>query len=326
MTQVGRQLEVGFAVEASRGSAESAAAKWAKNVSTDVIAMAERADDDNSQGRLEDSEGGRVVQKWFEGPVEGIVHADMIGYLLYQLYGAEATTNPATGVYQHVFTLQQSIQHASLSIFVKDGSVQQKVYNLGVVSSLQITAAIDDYVRFSANIVAKAEASNADTPSYDTEYDFIGRDITVKIADSEAGLAGATATKIKNLTVSFDPGVIRDHVFGSYNPDDNYNAKFSIEGSFTKNFIDTTFKDLFTAGTSKYMQISIVGEADLGSGNFPTLTFLFNKVQVTDWSRAGANDDLVTEEVSFKAFYNNTDGQQSEVTLKNKTAAYAVGS
>jgi hypothetical protein len=72
------------------------------------------------------------------------------------------------------------------------------------------------------------------------------------------------------------------------------------------------------------MQVAIVGEANIGSGNHPSLTFLFNKVQVTDWSRTSTGDDLVTQSVSFKAFYNTTDEQQSEVTLKNLTDAYEL--
>ena len=164
--------------------------------------------------------------------------------------------------------------------------------------------------------------ANSDTPSYDTEYYFIGKDIEIKIADTEGGLAGATAFCIKELNITFDTGLISDFCLGSLTPADNYNAKMSIEGSFVKNFADTTFKDLYRADTAKYMQITIQGDADIGSGNNPTMTFLFNKVQIQEWERGGGNDELVTETVGFKAFLNETDAKQSQITLQNLTTEY----
>jgi hypothetical protein len=42
-----------------------------------------------------------------------------------------------------------------------------------------------------------------------------------------------------------------------------------------------------------------------------------------DWNRAGGADELVTEPIKFRAFYNATDSKQSTVTLQNLTASYA---
>jgi hypothetical protein len=323
---IGKQIEVGLAVEGVRGTNETVASKWVKNVSTDIMARAEKVVDDNSQGVLEDSSNSRVVKKWFDGDLSGILHADVIGYLLYQIYGAVNSVTVTGAVTDHTFSLLQDIEHPTLSLFAKDGGVYQGVYDNGVVNTLEITATVDDYVRFSANILAKEANSNSDTPSYDTEYDFIGKDITVKVASSEAGLSGATALKLKELNVTFDTGAIADHTFGSYSPDDIYNAKLAIEGSFSKNYVDDTFKDLFTADTAVYMQIVIAGDQVLAGSNRPTITITLNKVQIQGWERSGANDELVTEEVEFKAFYNNTDSEQSTVIVRNVTAEYEIES
>ena len=95
-----------------------------------------------------------------------------------------------------------------------------------------------------------------------------------------------------------------------------------IDGNFTLNFADETFKDLYLGNSAKYMSITIAGEADLGSGNNPTVTIVLNKVQFMDWNRSGGPNELVTEPISFRAFYNPTDSEQSTVTLKNLTSAY----
>jgi hypothetical protein len=323
MEIVGRQIEFGVATEATRGSAETTADKWMRKVTANVVERATHALDDSTRGRLEDGEGRRKVQSHIEGDIEGILHADVIGWFLANIYGVVNTTTVAGSVKSHVFTLRQNIQHQSLTLFAKDGSVQQSVFSNAMINTLEVTAAIDDYVRFSASFLAAVGASNSATPSYDTEYDFVARDITVKIADSEAGLAGATATKVKDLAVRWDQGLIKDHVVGAYTPDDIYNARLMIDGNFTLNFADETFKDLYLGNSAKYMSITIAGEADLGSGNNPTIAIVLNKVQFMDWNRAGGANDLVTEPISFRAFYNPTDSEQSTVTVKNLTASYA---
>lgn len=322
MEIVGREIEFGVATEATRGTAETAADKWLRKVVANVVERAAHALDDTTRGRLEDGEGRRVVQTYIEGDLEGVVHADVIGWLLSNIYGVVVSSNVAGSVYSHVFSLKQSIQHQSLTLFAKDGAVQQLVFDNAMINTLEINASQDELVRFTSSFIAAAATDNSDTPSYDTEYDFIARDITVKIADSEAGLTGATATKVKDISIKWDQGLIRDHVVGSYTPDDIYNARLMIEGNFTLNLSDETFKDLYLGNTAKYMSITIQGEADLGSGNNPTITVVLNKVQFMDWNRAGGQNELVTEPIAFRAFYNPSDSEQSTVTVKNLTSAY----
>lgn len=323
MEIIGRNIEFGVATEAVRGTAETTADHWARKVNANVVERAAHAIDDTTRGRLEDGEGRRVVQRFVEGEIDGIAHADFIGFLFANLYGLVVTSEVETGeVYSHVFNLKQNIQHQSLTLFAKDGSVQQSVFANAMISSLEISAAVDDFVRFSTTFIAALSASNSDTPSYDTEYDWIARDISVKVASSSGALSGATPLKIKDLSITFDQGLIRDHVIGSYNADDIYNSRMMIEGNFTLNFTDEVFKDYYLNNDALYMEIKLDGEAVIGGVRNPELTILLNKVQFTEWNRSGGANDLVTQEVSFRAFYNPTDQKQSQVTLQNKTATY----
>jgi hypothetical protein len=322
MEIVGREIEFGVATEATRGSAKAAADKWLRKVTANVVERATHAVDESTRGRLEDAEGRRVVQKYIEGDLEGPVHVDVIGYFLSNIYGVVATTNPAGSVYQHIFTLGQNIQHPSLTLFAKDGSVQQLVYDNAMINTLELSVSQEDYVRFSAGFLAAVAADNSDTPSYDTEYDLVARDVTVKIADSEGALSGADAIKVKDLSIRWDQGLLRDHVVGAYTADDIYNSKLMIDGNITLNFTDETYKDLFLGDTAKYMEISIVGETDLGSGNYPTITILLNKAMFNEWNRSGGANELVTQTLGFRAFYNPSDSQGSKVTIKNLTSSY----
>jgi hypothetical protein len=323
---IGRSIDFAVAVENIRGTAESTADRTVRKVECNIIPRAERIIDDSTFGRMEDAERVRTVRRWSEGDVTGLVHADVLGYFLLNLYGDVAST-PSGTTATHVFTLQQDLLHPTLTMFVKDADVRQAKIAGGVVSTMEITASTDDFVRYSASFLGKEGADDtSELPALATEYDFVGRDITVKIADTEAGLSSATALKLKTLSLNWNSNAEADWVFGSYSPENIYNKTFAIEGSFERNMTDETFKDLYEGDGFKYMQVKIEGEADLGSGVKPTITVLFYKIQLTDWNRASAGDDLVVETCNFKAFLNTTDSAQSKVTLINKTAEYESAS
>jgi hypothetical protein len=323
---IGREISFGISTEATRGTAEAVAERSVRKVECNIIPRAERITDDSTFGRLEDAERVRTVRKWSEGDLSSLLHADVMGYFLLNLYG-DVTSTPVSSSYSHEFTLQQDLLHPTLTLFVKDGEVRQSKIAGGVISTMEVTASTDDFVRYSASFLGKEGVDDTSTlPALATEYDFVSRDITVKIADSEAGLSSATALKLKNLSINWNSNAEADWVFGSYSPENIYNKTFAIEGSFERNFTDETFKDLYEGDSFKYMQVKIEGEADLGSGVKPTLTVLFYKIMITDWSRTSAGDDLVMETVNFKAFLNTTDSAQSKVTLINKTAEYESAS
>lgn len=323
MEFIGRQIEVGVAVEATRGTAESAATDWLKKISMTVTPRATKTNDESTCNVLADSLGTRLTQLWIEGDVNGNVHANSIGYFFYNLYGTEAVSTVEAGVIEHTFTEDVTVTKPSLTLFGKEDTVDQSTFSNCMLGSLELTAAPDQYVAFSSSFMGVAAASNADAPSYATAVsDFVGKDVVVKVAATEAGLTGAAALPLKDVSISWDTGLVNDFVLGQYTPQDVFNTQTAIEGSFTVNFTDTSFLDLFTTDAYRYMEITITGTQTIGSASNPTITILLNQVAITERTREDSAGDLVTESVSFKAFYNKTDAQQSQVELINVTDKY----
>lgn len=323
MEIIGKQLEVGLGVEAIRGT-KASSSKWIKNVSAGIIEKAEHVQDESSRGRFEDMDGRRVIKKFIEGDLECYLYADSFGFLAYNLYGAVSSSLVATGVYDHIFSLNQGAIKPSLTIFAKDGDAQQLAFKNGHISSLELTASVDSYVSLTASMKAKDGEDDTSTPNYDSEFDFIGKDITLKIADTEAGLTTAAPLCIKEVSLTLDTGLLDDYCLGSEYPADYYTSKMSIEGSFQKNFEDETFKDLFASDTAKYMEIKIEGDTPITGVYKPSITLRMNKVMISNWERSGGKDELVVEDVEFKAFYNATDEEQSTLTLRNATDEYEI--
>src|SRR5690606_40983195 len=67
------------------------------DLTCNLIPRAEKVVDDSTFGRLEDAERVRTVRKWSEGDVAGIVHADVLGYYLLNLYGDVDSANVSGG-------------------------------------------------------------------------------------------------------------------------------------------------------------------------------------------------------------------------------------
>jgi len=322
MEILGRQLECGVSVESVRGVAESAASVWLKKISTTVVERANKVVDESVRNVMADSLGNRIVQKWIEGDIEGNLHANAIGYLLYSLYGAVSPATVESGVYRHTFSDANTILYPSLSLFAKDGAISNLVFSNVMLNSLEISAAVDDYLKVTGSFMGKESGVSTDTPSYETDYDFIGKDITVKFADTEAGLAGATAVQAKDLTVTWSKDLINNFVLGAEKPSDILASKMAIEGSITVDYEDTTYKALYLADSYKYMQITVTGSQTIGAVSHPILQITLHRVAITDWNREDSAADLSTQPITFKAFYNQTDSKQSEVKLTNTVADY----
>jgi hypothetical protein len=319
---IGRQLEVGVGVEATRGTAETTASQWLKKISMTVVPRATKTNDESTRNVLADSLGTRLTQLWVEGDLNGNIHADPIGFFFYNIYGVESVSTVEAGVYSHEFSEVTSVTKPSLTLFGKEAGVNQAVFSNCMVGSFEISAAPDQYVSFNSSFTGIESASNADTPSYNTEYDFVGRDVTLKVATTEAGLVGATALPLKDVTISWDLGLIPDFVLGQYTPQDVFNSQTAIEGSFTINYTASTWETLFRTDAYRYFLIEITGTQTIGLVSNPKISILLNKVAITDRTREDSAGDLVTESVTFKAYYNDTDSQQSETTVVNVTPNY----
>lgn len=319
---IGRQSAVGLSIEGTRGTAATTVSKWFKKTSATVLPNVENVIDDSSFGRLEDAEEMRTVREWYAGDMSGVLHADAVGYMLQQMYGESISNETAfeSGVFEHDFTLEQSITHPTLTLFVDD-PVKSEKYNGGVVGSFSIEATTDDYVRFTANVLAKESASHSEVVSYGTEFDFIGKDITVKMSDTEAGLTGSTALPLKSININWETGAISDWVFGSTSPE-HYNGAFDLSFDFTKNYTDQSFETLYKNNNAKYVLITIKGDNVLSATDAPEIRLLLNKAKVTEWTVADAANDLREESVTCKALYNTADASQSSAYIKNLTANY----
>jgi hypothetical protein len=319
---IGRDIEVGVAL-GDASSADHSIQKSTANIFKNV----ETAEDETTRGSIISGKGRRVTQKYAEGSISGNVHSEAIGYFLRNVWGDSESTSEGDSVYSHEFTLDDNHIHDELTFFLKEGT-EEKMVEAAHINSLEVSASPDSYITFTAEIIAEDLEDSSFTPSYSTEYDFIGKDVTLVVADTKVGLGTENPIEVKEVTINQNRNLNRYHILGSYSPKKIYGPRFDNEITITKEYLNDTFKDLHEGDGSKYIRITIEGDEAIGGTKKAKLEYDFYKVQVTDWSKNDGADELIEETFTLKA-YENTDEETDKlgkVTLQNLTEDYDISS
>jgi len=320
---IGRQINVGIGKEATRGTAV-APDYTLKLTAIDFDDKLEAVTTEQGVGVIEDATGQEIVKTWGEGNLEGRVYDRSFGLILLSALGSLASVETAdTGVYAHTFSVEQGVQHQSLTIDIKSGGNEQSAFANAMINSLEISAPVNEAVKFNASLMSKVSATSTESHAYITENGFLSKDTEVYFADDKAGLGGATAIKIKNLSLSINKNLESDEVLGEATPQDFNNKQFTIEGSIELTYDDATYKNLAIAGTQKAMRIEMIDTATtIGASSNPKIVIDLAKVMFSEYSRSNDLDGIVTQSLNFKAFYSLDDSEMIEAVITNLATDY----
>jgi len=248
--------------------------------------------------------------------------------LLLSTLGALSTATNADGsgnVKDHTITVGQSAQHQSLTLFLKEPlSGQDYKHALGVVEELEIMYERGKYVEYSLKMKAKKGATASNSASVISDNRFLHQHVTFKLASTQSGLAGASATVIKSLKLKFSNNIEDDDVLGSLTPADFLNRKFSIEGELEAIWQnESDFKTFTLAGTQKAMRIDLKNtDVTIGTAANPDILIDLNKVIFSELTHPYKINDVITQTLKFKALYNTTDSKMVTITATNLQASY----
>jgi len=320
---IGQLVDFGIAKEASRGTAEASATFYLPKTNLSIDDMIEQAVDENSVGVIEDAQGASLVHKFAEGEIEGKIGDKSFGLILLAALGSVSTSGPTDGAYEHEYSVLQSAQHPSLTLFIDEANQDYK-HALGMITSLDINAEVGQIINFKAGFRAKVGATATLTPSYTAENLFLAQHIVFKTASTQAGLDAASAINVRNVSLSIAKNVEDDRALGSAEAVDILNKQFAIEGSLEMIFNANTMKTEMLADTLKAMRLQMINtDVVIGAGTTnPSLTIDLHGVKFSSFERKMGNTDLITATVDFKAFYKLGDGKMVTATLVNGQTSY----
>ena len=322
---IGRLVDVGVAPETVRGAGASPVYHLPL-ISLSFDDKVTKARSSGSLSKLEDSEESFVTTQYAQGDIEGEIRSDSIGLLIYAMLGSVSTAGPTDSAYDHTFTLAHSNQHQSLSFVVHDSNTDD-LYKLVMLESLEITAELDEIVKYSASFISKKSTSTGlSVPAVIAENKFTKKHLKFKVADTVAALSGASAISLKSASINIQKNTAIDDVMGTAEPEDILNHQISVEGEIVLNYEDETWKNYMKDNTSKAMELSFINTDDLITGGTtnPSLTITLSKVDFFDWEPDYSLDEIVTQTISFKGsrdVANNADSISS-IVLVNAVVSY----
>lgn len=319
---IGRRNSVGIGKETTSGTSVSAT-YWIPKESWNMTPIVKKAVDNWGYWVIDERYDSETVQQMTETTLEGIVRDTFFWALLMGTFG---TDTPATvsSTYVHAFTRANTNTHPSFTVHEFD-LVQSYYSAYSMVDELEVSGEVWDFVKFKAKLMGKKMVSESDpTVAFVEENDFRASQVKVYFADTEAGLAGASETKVKSFRITINKNLVPYQVLGSDDIDGIYNQQFTVSGDLEGLFNSTTLYGLFAASTKKFMRITITNtDITIGSAQNPKLEFVFGRVALEDWKKSDANNDLVMQTMWFAGEFNATDGFTVKANLQNlQSAAY----
>lgn len=189
---IGRLFSFGLAKETTRGTAISAATYW---LPFDDLGFDEKFDNataDQAVGVIENSIGEYRVKNYADGTFKVPMMDQSTGLLFLSLLGSQAIAahSGESAVYDHKFTVGETAQHQSLTMFIHDPlSGTDYSHANGVVHKTDIDAELKKFVQLSCSARAqKGVAQSSFSPSILSENRFIPQYMAFRTAPTTAGL------------------------------------------------------------------------------------------------------------------------------------------
>ena len=324
---LGRQIQVGFAKEAVRGTAEAAATYYVPFNEASVEEKIGLAFNEQALGVIEDTSEAKSTERHAEISVKGGVGDKTFPLLLLATLGSvSSAANPDAGgvVKDHTFSVGQSVQHPSLTVFLNDPlSGADYKHSLGCVESIDLAYEQNKFVEFDAKLLSKKGVTATLTPSNTPENLFLPKHFSFKLAAAVADLTAATVIPIKGLKLKISKALEQDNVLGSDDPVDFLAKKINIEGEFEAIWQnESDFKTAFAAVTAQAMRIDLKSDVVIGTAANPQITIDLNKVVFSDLTHPIKVGDVMRQTIQFKAMYNVTDSKMVSIKATNLVASY----
>lgn len=322
MADLGRQVKYAIAT-----GSDTAVAAWLNQLSFDLGPKAESVNNESAYGVLERTNSSTVTRQWAEGSLEAKLTSDSSGYILLGAFGSVSTGDNADSnavVKDHTFTINQNVAGQLMTLYRKD-SVASEKFTYARIGQWELSMALDDYIKFTADVMARKGTTSATTPAFTDETEFVAKHFSIKQAANEAGLGAASnISTVESLTLTVNPNITPDYEAGSGEPYGFSSEGYELSFEMTKRYADNTYRDAYLAGTPLAWQITAANtDVIIGAAANPKLVITAPKVTITDWTRNEDMDSVVTETMTGTIHYSASAAKSLTAVLTNTTASYS---
>lgn len=317
---VGRRGSLGVAFEASRGTPVTPV-YWIPYAKLSFHDSIESAAEDQGFGNIADQDSFYVTLVKGEGDIDAELYDQGLGYILGSLLGAKPVTT-GSNPYTHTFTMSQTNQAATLSLYWTDPD-RDYMFPFAVVDSFKVSVKPLGKVEYTIGFKSKTARNwTHQTPVFTTLGNkFLHQDLVFKLAANVASLTAATNISLKELNLTISRDTIFDEVMGTVEPEDVLSQTISVEGDVMLNLQDDVYRNYMLAGTYKSMEINLLART---APTTSSLDLRFPRVSFHDWEPDYTLNKLATQKIQFKANYDSANALDiiSTAVLINTKVSY----
>lgn len=322
MKYIWRLINVWYWKESIRGTAVSVL-KWTPKTDMNFADKSEKIMDESSIWQIASSKNAFQIKEWAEGTISHNIWIESIALPLLALMWNVTSSAASAGAYNHSFTLDNTNQHQSLTIGVKDPVVDLQ-FSLAMIESITISAAVGQFATVSIDYKSKKSEAATQTVTNTVDYELLARNGIFKLADNLAGLDAALSKCIQSFEITITKNVEEVMCLWSIAPSDYVNKQFSVEGSFVAVFEnEADYKDVTFGDTTKALRLQLIdSNTTIWASDNPTLTIDLPKATFNEWEKTQGNDEIVSQTVTFSGHYSIADSSILDIDLINETASY----
>jgi hypothetical protein len=314
---VGRRGKLGLAIETVRGTAISPTF-WVPFATMSFKDTIEQARETQGMGVIADGDSKYVIMKMGEGDVQSEIYDKAMGVVLTSLLGASPSSS-GSGTYTHQFTLSNSNQHKSLSLYWKDPD-RSYMFPLAMLDTLKISIEPKGMVEYTLSFKSKtARDWTIQTSDYTgLGSKFLHQHLQFRLASNIVGLSAATPISLKKLELTFNKNTAYDDVMGTVEPEDILNQQLGIEGTLELNLEDDTYRNYMLNGTYRSMEVKLI------NGASSSLTMQFPRVDFSAWEPDFTLANIAKQKINIKCNYDAANALDiiSTCTLVNQQVSY----
>jgi len=204
-------------------------------------------------------------------------------------------------IFSHVFERAENNNHPAATLYGYDPVDPQKsTYNL--LSNLEINIASDNIIEISGEFEGQKIEDDAtgSTPSYVDQFDFIGRQTTVKLGDAISDLDAATAAEMSRFKISVAKNLAKFQRLGSDEDTSIHNQQWDMMGDFDALFNSLTFRDYDINNTAKAMRVYVnASDFVIGTAGSPKLLIDISEAQFKEFTVPDGNDELLRQTLGY---------------------------
>lgn len=317
MADLGRQVKYGLGKEATAGTAV-APTHWLNQLNFELNPQSEYAVNNSAYGVVEKTNEATVLRQWAEGNFEAKLTSDTSGLILLGAFGSVSSAADADlsgTVYNHTFNLNQNINGQSLTLVRKD-SLSTLAYALGRFGEWSLSMELGDYVKYTANVLAKKGTATTATAAFTSETEFVPKHMTVKVG-------GSTISTVESFNLTVNPNLETDWEAGNGAPFGFSSRGFDLSFEMTCRYNDQTLEDAYNNGTNVALEVSAVNtDVTIGTAKNPGLVITAPKCNITDWTRNEELDSPLTQTLTGTIHYSSADARAIRAVLTNTTSSY----